>query len=77
MKYKDRNLVLNFSNTYSKKVANSLEDTDWIDCSDISGTNMYCTDDAANEIKRRLGEYSPKGVHFIDSGNYHYMTEFL
>ena len=77
MKYKDRNLVLNFSNTYSKKVANSLEDTDWIDCSDISGTNMYCTDDAADEIKRRLEEYSPKGVHFIDSGNYHYMTEFF
>lgn len=77
MKYKDRNLVLNFSNTYSKKVANSLEDTDWIDCSDISGTNMYCTDNAADEIKRRLEEYSPKGVHFIDSGNYHYMTEFF
>lgn len=77
MKYKDRNLVLNFSNTYSKKVANSLEDMDWIDCSDISGTNMYCTDDAADEIKRRLEEYSPKGVHFIDSGNYHYMTEFF
>ena len=77
MKYKDRNLVLNFSNTYSKKVANSLEDTDWIDCSDISGTNMYCTDDAADEIKRRLEEYSPNGVHFIDSGNYHYMTEFF
>ena len=77
MQYKDRNLVLNFSNTYSKKVANSLEDTDWIDCSDISGTNMYCTDDAADEIKRRLEEYSPNGVHFIDSGNYHYMTEFF
>ena len=77
MQYKDKNLVVNFSNTYSKKVAESLEDTDWIDCSDISGTNMYCTDDAAEEIKRRLEEYSPNGVHFIDSGNYHYMTEFF
>ncbi|RHQ98883.1 arginase family protein [Peptoclostridium sp. AF21-18] len=77
MQYKDRNLVVNFSNTYSKEIAESLGDTDWIDCSDISGTNMYCTDDAANEIKRRLEGYSPNGVHFIDSGNYHYMTEFF
>lgn len=77
MQYKDRNLVVNFSNTYSKEIAESLGDTDWIDCSNISGTNMYCTDDAADEIKRRLEEYSPKGVHFIDSGNYHYMTEFF
>ncbi|MEE0248295.1 arginase family protein [Peptacetobacter hiranonis] len=77
MQYKDRNLVVNFSNTYSKEIAESLGDTDWIDCSDISGTNMYCTDNAADEIKRRLEEYSPKGVHFIDSGNYHYMTEFF
>lgn len=77
MQYKDRNLVVNFSNTYSKEIAESLGDTDWIDCSDISGTNMYCTDDAADEIKRRLEEYSPNGVHFIDSGNYHYMTEFF
>lgn len=77
MQYKDRNLVVNFSNTYSKEIAESLGYTDWIDCSDISGTNMYCTDNAADEIKRRLEEYSPKGVHFIDSGNYHYMTEFF
>ena len=77
MQYKDRNLVVNFSNTYSKEIAESLGDTDWIDCSDISGTNMYCTDDAADEIKRRLEGYSPNGVHFIDSGNYHYMTEFF
>lgn len=77
MHYKDRNLVVNFSNTYSKEVADKLENTDWVDCSDISGTNMYCTDDAAKEIKRRLEMYSPNGVHFIDSGNYHYMTEFF
>lgn len=77
MQYKDRNLVVNFSNTYSRSVVDSLDNTDWIDCSDISGTNMYCTDEAAEEINKRLREYSPNGVHFIDSGNYHYMTEFF
>ena len=77
MQYKDRNLVVNFSNTYSSSVVDSLDNTDWIDCSDISGTNMYCTDEAAEEINKRLREYSPNGVHFIDSGNYHYMTEFF
>ena len=54
MQYKDRNLVVNFSNTYSSSVVDSLDNTDWIDCSDISGTNMYCTDEAAEEINKRL-----------------------
>ncbi len=73
----DKNLILNFSNTYRKEVINKLDNTDWIDCSDISGTNMYCTEKAAKEIYNRLYKYSEKGIHFIDSGNYHYATKFF
>lgn len=73
----DRNLVVNFTNIYPRDVLKDLDNTDWIDCSDILGTDMYCTDDAASEIWKRLACYSEKGIHFIDSGNYHYMTEFF
>lgn len=73
----DKNLVVNFTNTYKRNVVDKLENTDWVDCSDIRGTDMYCTKDAAIKIWDRLDMYSEKGIHFIDSGNYHYMTEFF
>ena len=43
---------------------------------DIPGINMYCSDEAFEEIRNRLSsEESPeKGIHFIDTGNYHYMS---
>lgn len=73
----DKNLVINFSNIYIKESVNSLENTDWIDCSKILGTNMYCTDEAAEEICSKIYKYSEKRIHFIDSGNYHYATKFF
>ncbi|WP_022750667.1 arginase family protein [Lachnobacterium bovis] len=66
-------LMLNFSNVYNmptKKIK-------FIDCKNIRETNMYCTETAQNEIKDKLTKYSPKGIHFIDSGNYHYLTTFF
>ena len=47
-----------------------------ISMKDISGRNMYCTDEAFEEIRGRLSEIpSPEsGIHFIDTGNYHYMS---
>ena len=48
---------------------------------DISGTNAYCDDTAREEILRRISEdYSDaersfaRGIHFIDNGNYHYIS---
>ncbi len=45
-----------------------------IDLSDIRGTNCYCDDSAMEEIEKRLKDVPLKAIHFIDSGNYHYMT---
>ncbi len=46
---------------------------------DISGTNMYCSDDASEEIRRRLSaeDHPERGIHFIDTGNYHYMSRIF
>ncbi len=41
---------------------------------DIPGTNCYCDEDAMNAIRSRIAPYSSGEIHFIDSGNYHYMT---
>mgnify|MGYP000544457348 CR=1 FL=1 len=45
-----------------------------VEARDIPGTNCYCDEDAMNAIRSRIAPYSSGGIHFIDSGNYHYMT---
>lgn len=51
-----------------------LSEISWVDAQDISGTNCYCDEEAAAEINRRTEDVPVAGIHFIDSGNYHYIT---
>ena len=46
-----------------------------IDCSDISSTDCYCDDEAVSAIQAKIAETSVNGIHFFDSGNYHYMSK--
>ena len=45
-----------------------------VDCKNIEGTNCYCDDVAKEELRRRIAAYSYEGIHFLDSGNYHYLS---
>lgn len=45
-----------------------------IDISDIQGTNCYLDSEARLEIERRVKDIPTEAIHFIDSGNYHYMS---
>lgn len=70
--------------TYPEDMIERLEfsesdETVRISMKDISGKNMYCTDEAYDEIRSRLsGQTSPeKGLHYIDTGNYHYMSRIF
>ena len=66
--------VLNLSGIYEQESFYlSDKSSRFVDLKDISGTNCYCDDEAAIEILRRLGD-DPSGIHFIDSGNYHYIS---
>lgn len=71
------NLILDFTHCYPEERRNNLRDFEYLDCSDISGCNMYCTKEAEEELRRRLMPYGPDGVHFLDSGNYHYLTKLF
>ena len=51
-----------------------MTDASYIDCSDIEGTDMYCAREAEEELERRISRYPLRGIHFLDSGNYHYLT---
>ena len=50
---------------------------DLIDMTDIEGTRCYCDAAAASEIRRRIASFTGvPGIHWLDSGDYHYMTLF-
>ncbi|MCQ2125632.1 MAG: arginase family protein [Fibrobacter sp.] len=51
----------------------------WMDCTQISGTDCYCDDDAQAELRKFMTEVcntgNQPGVHFFDNGNYHYNSK--
>lgn len=71
------NLVLSFSGIYPTEQLKEDRSIQVIDCTDISGTDMYCTPEAEIEIKKRIKDCPPSGIHYIDSGNYHYVTKIF
>lgn len=68
--------IMNFSSVYNNEDFYKGKKYKWLNCSKIEGTNCYCTKEAEKEIKKLIEPYSPIGVHFIDSGNYHYVSKF-
>ncbi len=53
---------------------NELSDLKIVDCTDLDGTRCYLDDAAKETILQRINDFSPEGIHFIDSGNYHYLS---
>lgn len=76
-KGKNQNLILDFSHVYPENIEDSIPAIRRIDCSDIEGTNLYLTKAAEKELRKRLRGYGPGGIHFLDSGNYHYVTKIM
>lgn len=74
-----RMALLSMSKVYEREdfyrpFINSYE---YIDCSDIDGTNCYVDKAALRELRGRLEGIDARGIHFIDSGNYHYLTHLF
>ena len=74
--------ICNFSNVYGNQpYLEGLKlsgKATWLDLSGISGTDCYCDDEAVAVINAELnkaGCNDASGVHFIDNGNYHYMSK--
>lgn len=69
-----RKLLLNFTNTYRSEDYDGFE---MIDLSSVSGTDMYLDDEANSIICEKITGSAVGGIHLLDSGNYHYMTELF
>ncbi|OWT48865.1 arginase family protein [Bacillus sp. K2I17] len=68
---------LNFDDTYllqNKLHSYSHED---IDFSHLEHTNLYCEIPSLKSIKRELYRRKQRGITFIGSGNYHYVSYLL
>ncbi|MCM1325838.1 MAG: arginase family protein [Bacteroidales bacterium] len=74
---KQIDIILDFTHTYTKEWMEKFPGLHHLDCSDIGGTDMYCTKEAQTELERRLQAYPINGIHFLDSGNYHYLTRLF
>ena len=69
--------IMNFSGIYKNQnfyKNYAEEEIFWTELSDLSGCNCYCDAEASDRIRKEIQAFTGKGLHFIDSGNYHYMT---
>lgn len=68
-------VILNFSNIYLQEDFYQNREHITVDCSDVDGTNCYCDDEALATITSRIKDIDCNGIHFIDSGNFHYLSK--
>mgnify|MGYP003814987951 CR=1 FL=1 len=68
-------ILMNFTHVYEQESFTKNKKFAWIDCTDITGTDCYCDKDAMRILKERIAAFPPEGIHFIDSGNHHYMSK--
>lgn len=69
-------IIIDFSGIYREENFLKEEEALWLDFRKLQGVNCYCTQEAEEEIKEKIRSLSFKGIHFLDSGNYHYFTKF-
>ena len=68
---------VSFAASSSPATARASSSTPYIlDFTTLSGTTGFCDDAAADEIRRRIADFPARGIHFLDNGNFHYLTRF-
>ncbi|NGQ93893.1 arginase family protein [Brevibacillus sp. SYP-B805] len=69
--------LLNFDGTLTQQKLLSRYPGEWIDLSDIRGSQGYCEMPSLQTIKKRLQSRKYKGITLIGNGNYHYVSYLL
>lgn len=76
MSVSEKDLILmNFSGIYEEECFYDGEEI-FLDFKEMDGVNGYCAEEAENKIKEKIKSYPLDAVHFLDSGNYHYLSKF-
>lgn len=69
-------IVLDFSGVYDFETFASSRNIIRVDCKDLKGVDCYCDEEGREKLHRRLAPYPSKAIHFLDSGDFHYLTEY-
>lgn len=68
-------ILMNFSGIYPAE-GFLPEGAEVLDFTSLEGGCCYCDSEAASVIRDAIGPYSARGVHWLDSGDYHYASLF-
>lgn len=78
MTKKEDIIIMNFSGIYKQQqfwqTGEIQRNISWVEVQELPGSNCYCDGDAMETLRQKLEEFDADGIHFIDSGNYHYMS---
>lgn len=69
-------IVVDFSGVYDFESFASGREIVHVDCRGLNGVDCYCDADGRSALRKTLAPYPAKALHFIDSGDYHYLTEY-
>lgn len=69
-------VLMDFSGVFSFEAFASTPCLTKVDLRSLRGTDCYCDSAAASAIRSAIAPFPAFGVHFLDSGNYHYATKF-
>lgn len=67
--------VMDFSGAYEAQDFWKGQKAAWLDVRELQGTNCYCGPEAEERLRELMAPLGPEGIHFLDSGNYHYVTK--
>ena len=69
---------MNFSGIYKQQqfwqTGEIQRNISWVEVQELPGSNCYCDGDAMETLRQKLEEFDADGIHFIESGNYHYRS---
>ena len=68
-------LIMNFTRIYEDQEFCKGPDFQWIHCEEMQGTDCYLDPDTENKLRKEISAFPLHGLHFIDSGNTHYMSK--
>ncbi|MDD2642763.1 MAG: arginase family protein [Bacteroidales bacterium] len=69
-------IIMDFTKVYRNQFFYLRNPYQLIDCTDIEGSDCYCDSEATETISKRIADLPIRAVHFLDSGNHHYITKF-
>ncbi len=72
----ENKVIMDFSGIYREEGYSFGSSCTWLDFRNLQGVNGYCEPRAMEEIREKIQELSYEGIHFLDSGNYHYLSKF-